>query len=175
MRFPLPSESCIDPNVDVAKEDVVHLVLVPVEESTCPGLPTFPRESLKVTIVAVAKLVIPVTVTVPFAAIFVEVAFVVVAFVATKFVAVRLRTESIFAHKVLRTFNHVTDDDETVVVARVDVPVTASVPLVIILPALVTVALPPIHTAPLLVRFETVVVASVLVAELSVLVAVRLP
>jgi hypothetical protein len=80
----------------------------------------------------------------------------------------------VFAQRVLNTFKNVIEDVPTVsvaivVVPKVDVPVTFNVPFVEIFPPFVTVAF------PLTDKYETEVVAAVVVANVAVLVAVKFP
>ena len=81
--------------------------------------------------VVVASVLVPEKATEPVAVKFPVARLVLVEFVVVPFVALKLKTESALANKLPRTLSQVTDDDATVVVASVEVPVNDTEPVAV--------------------------------------------
>ena len=79
---------------------------------------------------------------------FCEKKLVVVALVVVLFVKSAEIAEKVFAYKTERTLRNVTDDEATVVVEKVELPVTESVPVAVIVP---TVSVPTVELASVVV------------------------
>lgn len=115
--------------------------------------------------IAALAIVVVASADVPVAVKFVVAKLLVVAFVIVAFSAVNPSTASVLAHSVPRTFNQVIDEEETEVVAKVEVPVEvivvrfAFVPEILVTVALVIVASNKLALPEFIVAAAIVVVA----------------
>ena len=166
----------------VAKVEVPIEVIVSIFASVAVALVIVASDKLAVPLLIVALTIVPVAIVVVASAV-VPVAVislatnepVVVALVPVAFIQVRLATESMLAQRVLSTFNQVTDEEETEVVAKVEVPIEVIVSILAnVAVALVIVAFERLAVPLLIVAFPIVPVAIVVVARAVVPVAVML-